>query len=159
MTDEGMTIHLNGSVERGSGQKFDVLIEFIEDEMPEDMFGLFRYMAESKSQHRAAKCWVWADAGMREVIGAVEGVVRVTSREDARYKVTIDPRYDAQFVAAEIEAAVKCYDPKSLKIGVHPGKEFTVRAQYSYSSLMVDEAMNAIFGRRAKPDDEEGEDE
>jgi len=49
---------------------------------------------------------VYADAGMKEVIQKVEGVVSVTKMEETEYMVKIDIRFDREFVKREIEAAV-----------------------------------------------------
>ena len=53
--------------------------------------------------------YVWADAGMKNVILAVPGVLTAYDFPfPPRYEVCIDPRYDREFVKAEIEAAIKC---------------------------------------------------
>lgn len=49
---------------------------------------------------------VYADAGMKETISKVEGVVSVTNFAATEYIVQIDPRFDRGFVKREIEAAV-----------------------------------------------------
>jgi len=49
---------------------------------------------------------VYADAGMKEVISKVDGVVSVTNMEATEYMVKIDPRFERGFVKREIEAAV-----------------------------------------------------
>ena len=49
---------------------------------------------------------VYADAGMKEIILKVEGVVSVTKMEDTEYMVKLDPRYDREYVKREIEAAI-----------------------------------------------------
>ena len=50
---------------------------------------------------------VWADDGMYEVIRAVEGVQGVIPY-GTLYHVKPDKRYSRDWVAAEIEAAIKC---------------------------------------------------
>lgn len=45
---------------------------------------------------------VFADAGMKEVISKVDGVVSVTNMEATEYLVKIDPRFDRSFVKREI---------------------------------------------------------
>ena len=49
---------------------------------------------------------VWADDGLKNIIYGVAGVVEVFS-ESPRYSVLVDHRYDLDFVAKEIEAAIK----------------------------------------------------
>ena len=51
---------------------------------------------------------VWADAGNSDVIQSVPGVANVFSNlTPTQYKVYLDPRYDREWVKAEIEAAIK----------------------------------------------------
>ena len=49
---------------------------------------------------------VWADDGNKEIIKSVEGVFQVTQIY-SRYDVTLDHRYDAEYVKKEIEAQIK----------------------------------------------------
>jgi len=49
---------------------------------------------------------VWADDGNKEIITSVEGVFQVTQIY-SWYDVTLDPRYDAEYVKKEIEAQIK----------------------------------------------------
>jgi hypothetical protein len=53
---------------------------------------------------------LWADAGLKELIKSVEGVLEVADSRHltTRYSVYIDPRYDAKFVMKEVEAAILC---------------------------------------------------
>ena len=51
---------------------------------------------------------VWADKGMEEIIKSVPGVVFCYGFHDVQYSVTLDPRYDPEYVKAEIEAAILC---------------------------------------------------
>ena len=51
---------------------------------------------------------VWADPDMKDVIKSVEGVGFVhTILEEFKYYVRLDPRYDRDYVAREIEAQIK----------------------------------------------------
>jgi hypothetical protein len=52
---------------------------------------------------------VWADDGVKETIKNIPGVTNVyTHISPTQYDVYLDPRYDKQFVKAEIEAAIMC---------------------------------------------------
>lgn len=51
---------------------------------------------------------VWADANMENVIKSVPGVVNVYNiTSEVEYHVFLDPRYDREWVKAEIEAQIK----------------------------------------------------
>lgn len=51
---------------------------------------------------------VWADAGMKEIILSVPGVLTAYDHlYPNRYEVFVDPRYDREWVRAEIEARIK----------------------------------------------------
>ena len=82
-----------------NGRKKDVLIE---DYMSTDP----RTGVEVKSDWQFK---VWADAGLKELIQSVEGVVSVfcTLRE-TEYTVYIDKRYDMEFIKREVESAILC---------------------------------------------------
>lgn len=63
-------------------------------------------------RHLADSVIVYADAGMKEIIANVEGVVAADkgySNSDVEYIVYLDPRYDREWVKAEIEAAIKIH--------------------------------------------------
>ena len=49
---------------------------------------------------------VYADAGMKETILKVAGVISVTKMEETEYMVKLDIRFDRDFVKREIEAAI-----------------------------------------------------
>jgi hypothetical protein len=49
---------------------------------------------------------VWADTGMKDIIKNIPGVYRV-SDYDICYYVDLDPRYNREFLRAEIEAQIK----------------------------------------------------
>ena len=51
---------------------------------------------------------VFADADMKKTIQGVEGVVAACNLHNTKYFVCIDPRYDREWVKAEIEAAIRC---------------------------------------------------
>ena len=56
---------------------------------------------------------VYADKGMLSVLRATKGVLvaydnYTTSGETSHYLVYLDPRYDLDWVKAEIEAQIKC---------------------------------------------------
>lgn len=78
-----------------NGKKIDVLIN---DRLNADP----RTGIEILSQYVT----VYADAGMKEVISKVDGVVSITNMEATEYMVKIDPRFERGFVKREIEAAV-----------------------------------------------------
>lgn len=59
---------------------------------------------------RFAWLYVFADPGYEKIIAAVPGVTRV-DRGDNHYDAYLDPRYDREFIAKEIEAAILCNDP------------------------------------------------
>lgn len=50
---------------------------------------------------------VWADVGSKELIESVEGVTFVFDYFAPRYEVNVDPRYDREYLRAEIEAIIK----------------------------------------------------
>ena len=52
---------------------------------------------------------VWADSGKKDIIRTVKGVTNVfLTRGDCEYEVFLDPRYDREWVKAEIEAVIRC---------------------------------------------------
>ena len=59
---------------------------------------------------RFGNATVYADPGMCEIIQKVKGVVDAfcDSPQDVMYSVFLDPRYDREWVKAEIEAAIRC---------------------------------------------------
>ena len=79
-----------------NGKQIDVLVR---DRFNSDM----RTGVETLSEQ-----WVnvYADAGMKETILKVAGVVSVTKMEETEYMVKLDIRFDRGFVKREIEAAV-----------------------------------------------------
>lgn len=80
-----------------NGKKFDVLVS---DRFNTDP----RTGVETISNYIT----VYADAGLKEVILKVEGVVSITNMEATEYMVKLDPRFDRNYVKSEIEAAVLC---------------------------------------------------
>ena len=56
---------------------------------------------------------VWADRGYENIIKAVPGVAHAYTMNGVRYSVTVDPRYDRDFVGREIEAAILCNKPEA----------------------------------------------
>jgi len=80
------------------GKKFDVLVN---DRFNTDP----RTGVEMMSQQYVT---VYADAGLKEVISKVAGVVSITDFESTEYIVKLDLRFDRNFVKSEIEAAVLC---------------------------------------------------
>jgi hypothetical protein len=50
---------------------------------------------------------VWADAGLKETIQDMPGVHRVIDF-DTLYFISLDKRYDHEWMKAEIEAVIKC---------------------------------------------------
>lgn len=85
-------------MEYEKGRKQDVLFEDIYRE--DNKTGL-----SVKYKHIT----LWADVGLEHVIAKVEGVVRVYNHQkDTEYVILIDPRYDAEIVKKEIEAAIIC---------------------------------------------------
>ena len=82
-----------------NGKKFDVLVNDLFKTDP-------RTGVETMSQYIT----VYADAGLKEVILKVAGVVSVTNMEATEYMVKLDPRFERGFVKSEIEAAVLCSD-------------------------------------------------
>jgi hypothetical protein len=51
---------------------------------------------------------VWADAGMKNIIENIPGVYIVLEFGDGtHYDVSLDPRYNREFLKAEIEARLK----------------------------------------------------
>lgn len=83
-----------------NGKKKDILIE-------DKKFTDNRTGVESVSDRTFV---VWADAGMKDVISAVDGVVAVYSGQpyETKYDVFVDPRYDFEFIKREVEAAILC---------------------------------------------------
>ena len=51
---------------------------------------------------------IFADTGKEKTIESVDGVLSVTNFGRNEYYVKIDPRFDREFVKAEIEAALLC---------------------------------------------------
>lgn len=52
---------------------------------------------------------IWADAGCLEIIRAVDGVNSAYNNGGGcQYDLFLDPRYDAEAVIANVEAAVLC---------------------------------------------------
>lgn len=51
--------------------------------------------------------YMWADAGLKDLIEGVEGVQNAYA-EKSKYHIYIDPRYDREFLKREIEAAILC---------------------------------------------------
>ena len=83
-------------MEKEEGRKCDVLVE-----------NRFRYDPITGTKERGDGFIIWTNAGMAEVIRAVPGVHRVVDYRTF-YSVRIDKRYSRDWVAAEIEAAIKC---------------------------------------------------
>jgi hypothetical protein len=83
-----------------NGKKKDVLIEDVKHTDT-------RTGVESVSDRTFV---VWADAGMKDVINAIDGVVAVYSNQpyETKYDVYVDPRYDFEFIKREVEAAILC---------------------------------------------------
>ena len=79
-----------------NGKQIDVLVK---DRFNTDM----RTGVETLSEQRVN---VYADAGMKETILKVDGVISVTEMEETEYMVKLDIRFDREFVKREIEAAV-----------------------------------------------------
>jgi len=79
-----------------NGKQIDVLVK---DRFNTDM----RTGVETLSEQRVT---VYADAGMKETILKVDGVISVTEMEETEYMVKLDIRFDREFVKREIEAAV-----------------------------------------------------
>ncbi len=51
---------------------------------------------------------VWADPGMEDIISSVPGVVNCYNFiEPTQYQVSLDPRYDIEWVKQEIIARIK----------------------------------------------------
>lgn len=75
------------------GKLMDVLIE---DNIGQDKTGLPIMLG----------LIVWADEGMKEVISNIPGIVHVNDY-DTCYFVDLDPRYDREWLWAEIEARIK----------------------------------------------------
>jgi hypothetical protein len=51
---------------------------------------------------------VWADAGMKDIIKNIPGVYIVLEfNGGTHYDVSLDPRYNREFLKAEIEAQIK----------------------------------------------------
>jgi hypothetical protein len=50
---------------------------------------------------------VWADAGLKETIQDIPGVHSVMDF-DTLYFISLDKRYDHEWMKAEIEAVIKC---------------------------------------------------
>lgn len=57
---------------------------------------------------------VWADRDLLDAFKAIPGVMHVSQDKDAgvRYIISLDPRYNTQWVVAEIEAAAQLHEPK-----------------------------------------------
>jgi len=55
--------------------------------------------------------WIWVDLtdGLRPALETLPGVSHMSFQSSTCYKVCLDPRYDRDFVKAEIEATVLCY--------------------------------------------------
>ena len=51
--------------------------------------------------------FVWADEGLLNTISKVPGVNLVYTMGDTLYAVTLDPRYDIEWVKKESEAQIK----------------------------------------------------
>ncbi len=53
---------------------------------------------------------VWADAGLKDVILKIEGVVAVYDNQPypTKYDVFIDARYDIEYIKREVEAEILC---------------------------------------------------
>ena len=82
-----------------NGRRQDILFESIFDEDP-------RTGIESMNKSRLR---VWADAGMKETIRSIEGITNVFNNDSpTNYLVSIDRRYDMEWVKREIEAVIKC---------------------------------------------------
>ena len=81
----------------GTGRLTDVMVQ--DNYYPDPITGL----------PRLATTTVYADLGMLETIQKVEGVkCAFNSLHDVEYTVFFDPRYDREWVKAEIEAAIRC---------------------------------------------------
>lgn len=57
---------------------------------------------------------VWADDGLKDAFKDVPGIMLVSQDKDAkvRYIISVDPRYNLQWVMAEIEAAAQLHESK-----------------------------------------------
>lgn len=51
---------------------------------------------------------VYADEGMADVISSTPGVIGVSCFKRVVYHVEIDPRWDSNWIARELEARIKC---------------------------------------------------
>ena len=58
--------------------------------------------------------WLWVDMsdGLRPALESIPGVSNMSFQSSTCYKVCLDPRYDRDFVKAEIESVVMCQGNK-----------------------------------------------
>ena len=82
-----------------NGRKQDILFESI-----------FNTDMKTGMESRDETCfYLWADAGMKKIIMEIEGVTNVFNNDSpTNYLVSIDRRYDMEWVKREIEAVIKC---------------------------------------------------
>ena len=78
-----------------NGRRLDVLIK---DRFDTDIRTGVELLSDYVTVH--------ADAGKKELIQSVDGVVDVMRMHETEYMVKIDPRYDREYVKRDIEAAI-----------------------------------------------------
>lgn len=80
-----------------NGRRTDVIVE---ERTYRDDMGMVKFL----------EMVVYADPGNAEIIKSVPGVVNVyNSLSKIEYVLSLDPRYDRAWIAAEIEAQIKIH--------------------------------------------------
>jgi hypothetical protein len=84
---------------------------------------------------------VWTDEGYKDAFERVSGVIAVSVDKTCgrRYIISVDPRYNTEWVMKEIEAAAKCEEPQGVLAPsdsgyVYPGWQVDFNKDIGYFS-------------------------
>lgn len=147
MSDKKKTIEIEvPTLEIGSGRQVDVLIE--DYETPERSTGEMLYrrmMGIEEMKTLLIKLTVWADAGLKNRFEEIDGIMAVEKGQfSTQYIITLDPRYERDWVAAEIKAAALVpqeeqqahYVGKVDGFGIRDTFSFSIKDNDSFSGLI-----------------------
>ena len=107
-------MEINTDLNVDTGRRVDVIVELIlpsdgegKEERAHSMFSsLFGY---SELPNDIARLIIWFDKDNKATIEEIPGIMECSSQEyPVKYNAYIDPRYDAEIVAKEVEATLRC---------------------------------------------------
>jgi hypothetical protein len=117
MVQEGKMNALDTYLKANGGLERKVIVTLLPRQVTH--VGMFESSTETVEFDRLR---VWADPDLDESFKKIPGVMTVNHDKTAPvcYSISVDPRYNVQWVMAEIEAAAKLHEPKQSEPAPDP---------------------------------------